>query len=102
MKRWKLAPLRYWCNCVGFIGRVEELNRMIGNNQEITRRTFLKHVDRNSLADVEKGLGYSAHPSQGLTMAGDWAVSYHRSTVHGMTCYYFRHSAIEYIFTSQD
>ena len=32
-------------------------------------------------------------------MAADWAVSYHRSKLHGRRVYYFRHSAIEFVFT---
>jgi hypothetical protein len=35
-------------------------------------------------------------------MAGDWHVSYHRSKYKGKTVYYFRHSAIEYIFIPED
>lgn len=36
--------------------------------------------------------------SRGLTMAGDWSVSYHRSRLHGRAVYYLRWSAIEYVF----
>lgn len=64
----------------------------------LTRRTFLKHVDREELAELEKGCGYEAHPSQGLTMAGDWHVSYHRSRLHGKRVYFFKWSGIEYVF----
>jgi hypothetical protein len=70
---------------------------MIEAARGITRRTFLKHVDRAELRDMEKGLGYERG---GLMMASDWAVSYHRSTLHGKRCYYFRHSAIEHVFTN--
>jgi len=71
---------------------------MIDDAIEITRKTFLKHVDRNSLKDTEISLGYEQHPRQGLTMAGDYYVSYHRSLLHNKRVYYFEHSAIEYVF----
>jgi GNAT superfamily N-acetyltransferase len=71
---------------------------MVDASTDVTRKTFLKHVDRESLREVEKSLGYFEHPSQGLTMAGDWHVSYHRGYFIGKPVYYFVHSAIEYIF----
>jgi hypothetical protein len=57
---------------------------MIDRNRTITRQAFCRNVDRDDRA--------------GLTMAGDWAVSYHKSKLHGKTVYYLRHSAIEYVF----
>ena len=77
---------------------VDALIQMIDAAIQITRRTFLQHVDRTELRYAEHGLGYCGHPKHGLTMAGDYHVSYHRSKLHGETVYYFRHSAIEYIF----
>jgi hypothetical protein len=71
---------------------------MINAARDITRRTFLRHVERTDLAELERGLGYERGPGL-LHMASDWAVSYHRSKLHGRTVYYFRHSAIEYVFT---
>jgi hypothetical protein len=91
----------YWRSCTGFpvCGReYEALVDMIDRNIQITRRTFLKHVSREDLDLSSDCLGYAKHPSQGLTMAGDWHISYHRSKYMGKTVYYFRHSAIEYIF----
>lgn len=71
---------------------------MIDESTDITRRMFLKHVNRDDLRERERQLGYFEHPRQGLTMAGDWHVSYHRSWLHGRQVHYFRHSAIEYVF----
>jgi len=72
---------------------------MIDNSLNITRRTFLKYVNREDLASLEQGLGYDTHYKKGLTMASDWSVSYYRSKLHNKTVYYFRQSAIEYVFT---
>jgi hypothetical protein len=92
----------YYNNCVNWnrddVYGPGGLCDMIDRATDITRRTFLGHVERESLSDVETQLGYAQHPSQGLTMAGDWHVSYHRSKLHGRRVYYFRHSAIEYVF----
>jgi len=66
---------------------------------DISRKTFLSKVDRTQLAEIEAELGYEAHPSRGLTMAGDYHVSYHRSRVRHKWFYFFRHSEIEYVFT---
>lgn len=65
---------------------------------DISRRTFLKKVDREQLRAIECQLGYSSHPKQGLTMARDFHVSYFRSKFGGRKCYFFRWSAIEYVF----
>lgn len=71
---------------------------MIADSIEVSRKTFLKHVDKEQLQDLEQTLGYDRHPKQGLTMAGDWHVSYHRSKLNGQRVYFFVHSAIEYVF----
>ena len=71
---------------------------MVDQERDITRSTFLKHVDRTELRDIELQLGYAAHPRQGLTMAGDFHVAYYRSKFKGRPCVFFRWSAIEYVF----
>ena len=77
---------------------VKALSAMIDSNTDITRRTFLKHVDREELKHLEADLGYAQHPSHGLTMANNWHVSYHRSKWNGRRCYYFCWSGIEHYF----
>ncbi len=94
--------MTYQTSCVGFpqtkVHTDGGLMDMIGSAVSVTRATFLRHVDRENLREIEAGLGYEAHPSRGLTMAGDWHVSYHRSKLFGKRVYYFRQSAIEHIF----
>lgn len=95
----------YYCDCVGWPrGDVDSeggLSDMVGRAIDISRRTFLLHVDRAELAEIERNLGYDHHWKHGLTMAADWAVSYHRSVLHGERVYFFKHSAIEYVFTKE-
>ena len=101
----RMTKYRYWRCCVNFPTQGPEydaLVAMIDDNIMITRRTFRKHVDTESLAETEQNLGYELHPAKGMTMAGDWHVSYHCSKYKGKTVYYFRHSAIEYIFVPED
>lgn len=71
---------------------------MVEAEREITRRTFLGLVHRAELKMTELALGYADHPRRGLTMAGDWHVTYYRSNYDGRPCIFFRHSMIEYVF----
>ena len=76
----------------------ETIHEIIDNSKEITRKTFLKHVDSFNFREKEKDLGYESHPKKGLTMAADWHVSYHKSKYKNRVVYYFRWSSIEFIF----
>lgn len=92
----------YYNNCVSWppadVRADGGLSDMVQAERTITRRTFLKHVDREQLAELELALGYERNPSRGLTMAGDWHVSYHKSKLHGQTVWFITQSGIEYVF----
>jgi len=93
----------YFNNCVNWnradVHEEGGLCDMIDRAVDISRRTFLKHIDKGGLDIISVNLGYSLHHKQGLLMSQDLYVSYHRSMLHGVRVYYFRHSAIEYVFT---
>lgn len=94
----------FFHTCVGWPRPVAEeggLSDMVNDCIDITRRTFLQHVDRDQLQELEEQCGYAKHYKQGLTMASDWHVSYHRSKLYGYVVYYFCQSAIEYVFVPQ-
>lgn len=74
------------------------ITQIVDDRREITRKTFLKHVGLAKMREIEKSLGYEDHPSRGLTMASDYAVSYYRSKFRGRLIYYFDWSAIEFVF----
>ena len=74
------------------------LTDMIDAAKKISRQKFIKNVGLDQLRPLEEACGYAAHPKQGLTMAGDQYVTYHRSLLNGYTVYYFRWSAAEYVF----
>ena len=90
----------FYGDCVGWPrNKVNDLIEMIDSAIGIARKTFLKHASKPSIRALEKALGYSAHPKQGLTMAGDYHVSSHRSKVFGKRSYFFKWSGIEHVFT---
>jgi len=78
---------------------VDALTDMVQGAEQVTRKTFLRHVDRDSLASVEKALGYADHPARGLTMGRDQCVTYLRGVIRGKTGYFFDWSCIEHVFT---
>ena len=90
------SAFRYLTDCVHSDG--PSITPMVDQARDVTRRTFLQHVDRENLREIEAGIGYAAHPRQGLTMAADWSVSYYRSKFRGRPCYFFKWSSIEHVF----
>lgn len=99
-----MKRMHYFDNCVGWnpkdVWNKGGLSDMIDNATDVSRKIFLKHIDLKEIETMAENMGYAAHYKNGLTMAGDYAISYHRSKLHGKRVYYFRHSAIEYVFTN--
>lgn len=93
-----MTPMRYIGNCVSPPFKVNDLIDLVDNSREITRETFLKKVNKVDLAELQRHLGYAEYPAHGMTMASDYAVSYHKGKLNGKWIYYFTHSAIEYFF----
>ena len=95
----------YYGNCVNWdsedVNADGGLSDMIDSGVDITRSTFLKHINRDELYDLESEMGYERFARRGLTMANDWAVNYYCSKLHGVTVYYFTHSCIEYVFVPE-
>lgn len=95
----------FYQNCVNWpnhdVHRDGGLTDLINDRIPISRRTFLKHVNRVELQRLESELSYEPHPKLGLTMAGDFHVEYFRSKHHGRRVYGFRHSAIEFVFAKR-
>lgn len=92
--------LEFFSTCTDWPIDVSALKDMIGSSRDISRGTFLKSVDRDVMAAIEADLGYEPVGSRRrLTMAKDWHVSYHRSTLLGCPAVYFVWSAIEFVFT---
>lgn len=94
---------KYFRNCVEWprndVYREGGLVDMIDEAITISRRTFLRHVSRIELENIEWNLGYVTGRTRGMKMADDYCVSYHRSKLHGKRVYFFTQSATEYVFT---
>jgi len=95
----------YYNNCVNWDARdvccLGGLSDMVDEAKDITRRTFLKHVNKNSFSYLRHELGYAEHWRRGLTMGKDYHIQYFKSKHHGHTVYFFTHSAIEYVFKKE-
>lgn len=94
--------LSFYNTCVGWnrddVFAPGGLTEMTDNSTDISRQTFLKHVDRTQLKEIESALGYVQHSANGLTMANDACVTYGRGKLHDQTVYFFTQSAINYVF----
>ena len=80
----------------------EAIRAMQDSSKSVTRRTFQAHVDRSNLVECERSLGYDTGTERGgLRMSNDWHVDYRRGTFRGQSCWFFVHSAIEWIFLEE-
>src|SRR5688500_9914113 len=95
-----MIALRFTITCVACTGQedYEALLALEDSARDITRRTFLKHVDREDLRQLEEDRGYATHPGQGLTMAGDFHVRYYKGLWKGRPAYCFDWSSIDHVF----
>lgn len=105
----RFERLPYFSDCVGWPKHLVDapggLCDMIDAKIEITRSTFLKHVDQERLEEIEEGLGYAPRTSRakdkGIRMTQDYHVRYYRAPLLGTQAYFFVHSAIEYVFANE-
>ena len=86
-----MKEFTYVNNCISAQGL--DITDMVDQAIQITVRTFAKHCDYREASAM---LGYGDCP--GLTLANDYAVTFHKSKYRGKPCYYICHSAIEYIY----
>ena len=68
------------------------------NRREITRRTFLKHTDRQNREELERNLGYVGIGEKGLHITSDWHVRYYKGKYRGRLVYEILWSQIDHIF----
>lgn len=97
--------MKFYNNCVNWphddVHVEGGLCDMIDARVQVTRHTFVRQVDTKSREQIEALLGYAPHcPDSVLTMTRDYHVTYYRSVLHGQRVYFFKHSAIEYVFKS--
>jgi hypothetical protein len=85
---------RFIGSCPDFQGI--DIRKMVEASRQITRRTFMRYVDKDDMRMLEAELGYGPW----LRMSKDWHVSYHKSVLLGWPVVYFTWSAYEHIFAS--
>lgn len=94
--------MTYKTCCVQASGRDINQMREHPKCREVSYRTMLKHC--SGILDWAEQHNYdrrkNAAGSHGLTLKGDWAVSYHKSVYRGKPCYYLVWSSIEFIWAS--
>jgi hypothetical protein len=82
--------LNYQYNCTS-PKNIDELFFIVENSREITYKTFISKVDKEFIKEFNE--------SMYIPINKDWTVSFWKSkTPEGKPVYYFKHSAIEYIF----
>ena len=94
-----MARAEYHTCCVDLSqDDVPALNAMQEARQDISFRTFRRHVDYLQTA---RGLGYGPQPGD-LKLQGDYHVRFYRSKFKGAPCFFMIHSAIEFIFIRKE
>lgn len=88
---------RFYATCISS-GDGKAIQEMVDGGRSITRRTFLKWVDLDEMAEIETDLGYGPW----LKMAKDWYVSYNKGRYKGVPAVWFTWSAIEHIFVAEE
>ena len=94
----------------------ELIHAMIDASHDVSKTEFFKNVPLREVFDSGIAYLYDWTPAQyrvagisrdgpeayknrgGLRMWNDWAISYYKGIYDGSPCYFFKHSAIEYIF----
>ena len=96
------SKMRYRHCCVDLSwknpGEVEALQAFMEGAMDITRATFLSHVNREDRIELERNLGYAIGNEKGLHCATDWHVRYLSGTYRGKPAVAMQHSRIEYMF----
>ena len=83
-------PKHYQYNCVNPKSLIE-LECIIANERSIPYRTFIKNVDKKEVEEFDENFG--------IPLKDEQFASFHKSiTPKGKIVYYFKHSAIEYVF----
>lgn len=97
-------------SCVG--STAEKIHALLDTEVDVSKAEFFRNVPlREIFASgighiyywtrqqcATAGVDYEEVKNNGLKMWKDWAISYYKGIYEGLPCYFFKHSAIEYIF----
>lgn len=85
---------RFVTRCVE--STAEDICSMVDRARKISAKTFFK---RTQWKTTVRELGYTTDPAkEGPRIEDDYHVSFYSSRFKGKPCYFFDHSAIEYVF----
>lgn len=88
----------FYCDCVGWNSEdLFILEHLIGNRDDITLKDFRGRVDPEAWRELTASLGYG---KTGLRIANDYHVNFAVDRESGIP--FLIHSAIEYVFATQD
>jgi len=92
-----MNKLHYAYNCTS-PDNIKELYAITDDYSDITYETFRKNIDTDDFDSICYELSYAVGNEKGLHIKDDWSVSFHKSKYKGKIVYFFRQSAIEYVF----
>ena len=88
-------------SCIHSTG--EKINSMVDGSEDVSRMMFEGNVNQNELLEFDRAAMYDTGRERGgLRRKNDFAVRYSRGVYDGLPCYYMTHSAIEYIYVTDD
>jgi hypothetical protein len=92
----------FFSSCVDWCSnsKLENLEWLCENSEEITLSDFKTRVDPESFDNIRKGLGYCDEGEEGLRIEDDLYVEYYLERQTGIA--YILHSAIEYVFATPE
>jgi len=100
MNWYRLAQEQYYfvTDCVSAKG--DDITEMVDEAEDVTWEEFNRHVSNDEIRLVMGDFyDYDDQDNNaGLKFQDDPYVSFHKSVYRGRPCYYFDHSAIEYVF----
>jgi hypothetical protein len=88
-----MAEVTFIGTCVGL--RCEDLNDYDDSSRDIGYATFLKHVGKDLIRELERDFGYK----RPLTLKSDWHISYSKGKWKGKPAVCMMHSSIHHIWT---
>ena len=88
----------FYSDCLHWAqGRVEHLEAIVNSGRDCSYETIKKRIGAQAMTDLESDLGYGPNTVP-RHLNDDYAVTFHWTRYKGMTIYYVRHSAIEYVY----
>lgn len=95
-------PFVYFQCCADFFsGDVDLLQDLVdGECEDVDLEEFREQC--SGLDEWACGMGYADRKEDGVVLADDYYVRYHKGTYDGRECYFLVHSAVEFIWLPRE